>query len=60
MAITTMNAWDVGQAVHKGEKMSDPRNATAANREFSAKSADDLQVILAAIVATLDEMKGQL
>jgi hypothetical protein len=55
-----MNAWDVGQAVHKGEKVSDPRNSTTADREFSAKSADDLQVLLAAIVATLDEMKGQL
>ena len=60
MAITTMNAWDVSMGVHIGDKVSDPRNSTAADREFSTKSADDLLVLLLQVVATLDEMKGQL
>ena len=60
MAITTMNEWDVGYGIHNGTKRSDPTNTTAADREFSSKSGDDLRVLLAQIVATLDEMKGQL
>lgn len=60
MAITTMDEWDVGYGVHNGNKQSDPTNTTPASREFSTKSADDLNVLLAQIVATLDELKGQL
>ncbi len=60
MAITTMDEWDVGYGVHNGEKGSDPTNTTAADREFSTKSSDDMQVLVAQMVATLDELKGQL
>lgn len=60
MAITTMDDWDVGYGVHGGEKVSDPTNTTPASREFSSKNSDDLRVLLLQIVATLDEMKGQL
>lgn len=60
MAFTTMDEWDVGYGVHKGGKQSDPRNTTAASREFSTGNVDDLQVLLAQVVATLDEIKGQL
>lgn len=42
MAFTTMDEWDVGMGVHRGEKGSNPRASTAANREFSSKSSDDL------------------
>ena len=60
MAITTMDEWDVDMGVHGGGKRSDPRNTTAASREFSSKNSDDLLALLTQIVATLDEMKGQL
>ncbi len=60
MAFTTMDEWDVGYGVHGGDKASDPTNTTAASREFSAKNSDDMRVLLAQIVATLDEIKGQL
>lgn len=55
-----MNQWDVGVGVNNGTKKSDPTNPTPASREFSSKNSDDLLVLLAQIVATLDEMKGQL
>lgn len=60
MAFTAMTAWDVGYGVHKGEKVSAPYHATPASREFSVKNAEDMKVLLAQIVATLDEIKGQL
>ena len=60
MAFTTMDEWDISMGVHSGDKKSDPANTTAANREYSTKSADDLNVLLTQIVATLDEIKGQL
>ena len=60
MAFTTMAEWDIGYGVHGGEKGSDPTNTTPASREFSSKNSDDLKVLLAQIVATLDEIKGQL
>lgn len=60
MAITTMAQWDVGYEVSKGDKASDIYNSTPANRSFSTANAQDLQKLLAQIVATLDELKGQL
>lgn len=55
-----MNNWDVGYGIHNGDRRSDPTNTTPADREFSTKSADDLKVLMAQIIATLDELKGQL
>lgn len=54
MAITTMNAWSTGQTVNAGDKSADGETT------YSAKNAQHLADLLAEIIATLDEMKGQL
>jgi len=54
MAITTMDEWTTGQSVNSGQKSSDGETT------YSTKNAKDLEDLLAEIIATLDEMKGQL
>ena len=54
MAITTMEAWTTGQSVSSGDKTADGEST------YSTKNAQHLEDLLAEIIATLDEMKGQL
>lgn len=54
MAITTMDEWTTGQSVNSGEQSADGETT------HSTKDAQHLQNLLAEIIATLDEMKGQL
>lgn len=55
MAITTMDAWDTGKSVNSGNEPNAPTDGV-----YSTKDAQALQQLLADIVATLDELKGQL
>ena len=54
MAITTMNEWTTGQSVNSGQEAADGET------KHSTKNAQHLEDLLAEIIATLDEMKGQL
>lgn len=54
MAITTMDQWTTGQTVNAGDKSADGESS------YSAKNAQHLADLLAEIIATLDELKGQL
>lgn len=54
MAITTMNEWTTGQSVNAGDETADGESS------YSAKNAQHLADLLAEVIATLDELKGQL
>ena len=51
-----MTKWATGKVVNGG----DGRSGDGASGVYSTKNAQDLQKLLADVIATLDEIKGQL